>query len=158
MPIAEPKNLLEVLSRLDDRVKGDAERSHRRFERFAVRAEAKLEPIDPDGVYRVPIRAHLRDISRAGIGFLVEANLEPCSLWRAHILVDGLTAGVQPLIVRYCRPIQEGLYLAGGQFVIEPYLMSLLGVPQEHLTSERMCRYDPHDVCEFVAPECIEAN
>ncbi len=153
MSIAEPRDLMAVLKRLEQQrhVTADVE-SQRRFRRFNVRADGLLESLDIAGEPSFPVM--LRDISRGGVGFLADRFLEPTSMWRLRIVRRGIVLGSQPLLVRYCRLIQSDLYIVGGQFVAEPSLMSAAGVSDEDIkANEPWCRYDRTDVSEFVPPE-----
>jgi hypothetical protein len=153
MSIAEPRDLMAVLKRLEQQrhVSADVE-SQRRFRRFNVRADGLLEAVDMSGDKPFPVM--LRDISRGGVGFLSDRFLEPTSMWRIRLVHRGMIMGGQPLLVRYCRLIQSDLYIVGGQFVAEPSLLSAAGVSDEDIkASEPWCRYDRMDVSEFVPPE-----
>ena len=145
-------NLAEVLSMLDERRQEPVEDTKRRFQRFPVRGDAQLEPLDSDAIEHTT-SVLLRDISRGGVGFLSDHTLEPGALYRLRFRVNGNTVGSQPIAVCFCRLVQDGLYMVGGQFVIEPYLMTLVGVEPAELTGESLRRFDPLDVSDFIDPE-----
>ena len=50
MPTAEPKDLMEVLARLEEQRQDPEMEKQRKFRRFIVRGEAKLEPLTKDSL------------------------------------------------------------------------------------------------------------
>ena len=81
MKAAEPKDLMDVLARLEDTRHQPGVEAQRRFRRFTVRGEATLEPMQGPAM-QDPLTVLLRDISRGGAGFLTDRFIEPCSTWR----------------------------------------------------------------------------
>lgn len=156
MSSTEPKDLIDVLSRLEQTRHEPDGPMQRKFRRFVIRGDAKVEPLSPGEMEEV-IRVQLRDISRGGIGFLCDRFLPPCTEWRMHFKAGRHGVGSQAMMIRYCRLVQDGLYLVGGQFVIEPYLMAALGVQEAAMEDEPACHYDQLDVSEFFAPELPES-
>lgn len=121
--------LLDELSRLEDlRDPTKSDKNHRQFRRFVVRATAELHPMSRSRLDSTPVEVHLRDISRYGAGLISHEPLPIDSGWRLTFLQQGYYIGEQPLVVRHCRPVGQGVYLVGGQFVIATGLMALLGV------------------------------
>jgi hypothetical protein len=152
MKIAEPKDLMDVLARLEDVRQHPGVEAQRRYRRFTVRGEATLEPMAGPAL-EDPLTVLLRDISRGGAGFLCDRFIEPCSTWRLRFQAKRQIIGSQPVMVRFCRLVQENLYIVGGQFIVEPYIMESLGVAEEMLDQDEMVRYNQHDVSAFVAPD-----
>lgn len=162
MSMTEPRDLMDVLARLDHSRQEPATHTMRRYKRYSIRGEARLESLDPTCV-DPSITVLLRDVSRAGLGFLVDQFLEPCSMWRVQFRTREFVVGSVAIIVRYCRAVQSDLYLCGGQVVIEPYLLNMLGVEADQARSEELCRFDEHDVTafesgEFVSPDDLFAK
>ncbi len=155
MSVAEPRNLIEVLSRMEYWRQEPAVERNRAFKRFEVRGEATIELAESAG----PSDRHtimLRDISRGGIGFLCPACLDPGTLWRVAFEDHGHRIGTQVVCVRFSRLVQDGLYLVGGQFVVEPYLMLALGVSDAELANDIVDKCKPLDTAQFVPPDDLE--
>ncbi|MBI1370327.1 MAG: hypothetical protein GC162_16960 [Planctomycetes bacterium] len=157
MSTTKPQELMEMLAKLDEHRKDPPVEVQRRYQRFVVRGEAKLEPIDEMELEH-PIPILLRDISRGGVGFLSNQFLEPCTMWRVRFATKDYVIGSQPIIIRFCRAVQSDLYLVGGQAVIEPYILGMLGVPANQLRHEDMCTFSDHDVSNFVPPGKLEED
>lgn len=122
-----PRALLAELNRLEQLRDPNKIRGQRQYQRFVVRGDAKLTPMDPHGGDEsLPVQ--LRDVGRGGVGFVCQEPLEPLSTWRLSFLQRGYVIGQQGLIVRYCQPVAGGVFLVGAQFCIETGLLSLLGV------------------------------
>lgn len=130
----EPRDLMDVLNRLEGWRELPAEDPSRQYRRFMIRGDAYLEPIDAVPLENLkPERVILRDISRAGIGILTERKLSAGSNWRLRFQSEQYQLGSQVIVVRFCRMIQAGLYLVGTQLAFEPVMMHLLGVPSDML-------------------------
>ncbi len=155
MSATEPKDLMDVLAKLEHHRADptpDSPDAQRRFRRFVVRGDALLESMDLS-MTREPLNVLLRDVSQGGVGFLSDQFIEPCTEWRVRFQAQGRIVGSQPVIIRFCRLVQDGLYLIGAQFVIEPYLMAALGVSEQELREQNICSYGNLDVSEFEAPD-----
>ncbi|QNN22933.1 hypothetical protein HED60_11870 [Planctomycetales bacterium ZRK34] len=159
MSITEPRDLMDVLARLDHSRHEPTTKTMRHYKRYSVRGEARLESLDPTCV-DPSITVLLRDVSRAGIGFLVDQILEPGSMWRVQLRTRDFVIGSVAIIVRYCRAVQSDLYLCGGQVVIEPYLLNQLGIPPEQARNEELCNFDKRDTSAFSGNfgECISPD
>lgn len=155
MSMAEPRDLMDVLARLEQASPDHDDPGKRRFKRYSVRHDAKLEAMSEDS-YEEPLTVLLRDISRGGAGFLVDRFLEPSTFWRLRFMAHGHVAGSQPIVLRFCRMVQENLFLAGGQFVLEPYIMHELGVSDTDLQREDVQAYTDEDVSRFLAPDDLD--
>ncbi len=147
-----PMDLTDVLSMLEERRQEPTEGTQRRFKRFPVRGDARLEPVEPESLDR-GCTVLLRDISRGGIGFLCDHAIEPGALFRVQFQADGHEYGAVPITVCFCRLVQDDLYMVGGQFIVEPYIMSMMGVSPAELAGESLGRFDPLDVSDFIDPE-----
>lgn len=152
MSITEPRDLMDVLSRLDQSRQEPTTERLRKYRRYSIRGEARLESLDPTCV-EPTTTVLLRDISRAGVGFLVDHFVDPCSMWRLQFHTREFAIGSIAIIIRYCRAVQSDLYLCGGQVVIEPYLLNMLGVSADEARNEELCQYDPLDTADFVSPD-----
>ncbi len=158
--VAEPKDLLEVLSRMEFWKQEPPEQSKRQFRRFPVRCEALLRDMADPRDEQASITAMIRDISRGGVGFVTEQFIDPGTTWRVEFTSAGTdnphVIGTQPIIVRYCRLVQIGLYLCGGQFVVEPYIMRAVGVSEQDMQGDFLGHFHKQDTAEFKAPEEID--
>ncbi len=155
MTVAEPRDLVELLQRMEFWRQEPPVERQRAFRRFSIRGDASLEPIDTDMVSG-PIGAMLRDISRGGAGFVCEQFLHVGSTWRMTFKKDGFRIGSQPIVVRFCRLVQDGLYLVGAQFTTEPYLIHALGVPTHELASDINDLESGGDANPFVSPQDVQ--
>lgn len=153
MSIADHRDLMNVLSRIEFWREAEPVERRRSFPRFPVRGEATIEPVGRDVAADRPLAVQLRDVSRAGLGFVTDTYLEPGSTWRVGFHHRHLLIGTQAVVVRYCRLIEEGAYLVGGQFVIEPYLMHALGVPLPDVQADAR---DDGQRSGFVGPEDVD--
>lgn len=154
--MTEPKDLMEVLERLERARQEPTNGQHRSYKRHPVRGDARLEPLSEDP-YAETVPILLRDISRGGVGFLSEQQIEPGSLWRIRFQQQGRWIGSQAIAVRHCRLIQSELYLVGGQFVIEPYILQMVGVPERELAREEGDESSGDGEADFLAPEADDA-
>jgi c-di-GMP-binding flagellar brake protein YcgR len=136
MSIVEPRDLIEVLNRLESWREKPEGPERRNARRYPVRGDAWLQPLDPAQQIGPPHKLMLRDISCTGVGFVCEASLAIGSAWRIVLADNGLQLTSQPMIVRFVRVIHEELYLVGAQFVIDPCIMRLLGVPCTELSTD----------------------
>ncbi len=156
MSVAEPRNLIEMLSRMEYWRQEPAVERQRTFKRFEVRGQALLEPIE-NPAHTGHLQVMLRDISRGGVGFVCERFLEPGTVWRIAFEDRGQRVGQQPACVRFCRLVQDGLYLVGAQFVVEPYIMLAAGISATDLASDITESTNPTDTAEYVPPDSLEA-
>lgn len=152
MSIAEPRDLIEVLSRMEYWRQEPPVDRKRAFRRFVVRGEATLEPMQTGQSMNGHVHAMLRDISRGGIGFLADSFLQPGEVWRIRFEQHGHLIGQQPILVKFCRLVQDGMYLTGGQFVIEPALLIGLGVDEGDLHNDTHIANQTLDTAEFLPP------
>lgn len=128
MTQADPYRLLATLDRLETLRDPQHSGRQRQFNRHIVRGDAELHPVDQSALDASPVPITLRDIGGGGLGFICDALLPAGSTWRVCFLMQGFVIGQQTLVVRHCRKIEDGVYLVGGQFCIEPGLMVALGV------------------------------
>ena len=155
MSIAEPRDLIEVLSRLESWRREQEGPEQQTFRRFTIRADASLEPLNAIRTARPPLVVMLRDISCIGVGFLSGEHLERNSFWRLRFYSQNHRVGSQPICVRYCRMVQDGLYLVGGQFVIEPSMMTAVGVDPHQLTADVLTETSDRQPSEFLTPASL---
>lgn len=152
MLAGEPLELLNELDRLK-RLRQPQPDGQRRFRRFPIRADAELHPLDPACPDRAPLEVKLRDISLAGVGFVCQQAVPINSHWRLCLFRRGYAVGSLALLVRHCKQVSSNLYLAGGQFCIEPGLLTLLDVPPSALSEEGKATADPSN---FVSPRDVQ--
>jgi len=156
MSVTEPQELISVLNQMEYWRQEPVKERKRAFKRFTVRGDATIEPVTQCTVQQQPKPVMLRDISRGGIGFVLEQFIEPGSTWRIAFYNRGCKVGTQSLVVRYCRLVQDGLYLVGAQFIVEPYLMVMLGVDERALDDDIADQTKPEDTADFVPPDAID--
>jgi hypothetical protein len=152
MSTMRPRSLLDELDRLES-LRDPAKAGYRQFRRFVVRGEAELHPMNRNRLDPTPLTVQLRDLSRGGMGFLCDQPLEEYSAWRACFLQEGYVVGEQAMVVRHCRPVNDELYLIGGQFVIDTGLMVALGVSPGALEDDQASQEDEtRDDEDFLTP------
>jgi hypothetical protein len=54
--------------------------------------------------------------------------------------------------------VQDGLYLAGGQFIIEPHVMLAVGLCESDLEHDIYDHRAPSDTAQFGSPENVDDN
>jgi hypothetical protein len=132
MSVPHPKQLLEELNKLES-LRDPKKAGNRQFRRFPVRREAEIHPVSRSRLDATPILIHVRDVSRGGIGFVTQTCPEVNSTWRVCFLSHGYVIGGQAALIRHSRTIGEGIYLVGGQFVLDSGLMTLLDIDPAHI-------------------------
>jgi len=153
MSIADHRDLINVLSRIEFWREPEPAERKRSFPRFSVRGEATVEPVGRDVAADQRLPVQLRDISRAGIGLVTDTYIEPGSTWRVGFYHRHLLIGSQVMVVRFCRLIEDNAYLVGGQFVIEPGLMHAVGVPVSALQQDADA---DHEADGFLSPSDLD--
>lgn len=122
-----PHSVLAALADMEQRAKADPSVRERQYARHSLRGEAILQ-VTEDAVELRTVRVQLRDISLTGIGFVSSHPMEPGSVWRVTFVIHNFTLGQHAVMVRHCRRIDDGAYLSGAQFCIEPGLLHAMGV------------------------------
>ena len=146
-----PLTLLNQLKRMEMAASAQAS-EQRQFRRFFCRADAELHPMDTAQVVRTPLEIKIRDISRGGMGFISQTLLAPASCWRACFLHRGCVIAQQSLIIRHCRSVGAGLYLAGAQFCIDTGVLSLVGIDPARISEGN----NPQDDESFLSPQDVD--
>ena len=100
----------------------------RSSQRFVIRGDALLHPMNSRRVTGPPIEIKLRDISRTGAGFVTEKKLEMNSTWRMEFLMAGYGVGTQGIIIRHTSEVSDGMQLCGSAFIIDTAQLALLGI------------------------------
>lgn len=118
------------------------------FSWHVIRGEAVLSPVENRSKAGLMVEAHLRNVSRGGIGFVCREPLEAGSRWRMEFRQSGHAIAEQTIEVRYCREVRSNLYLCGSQFVASAGLLTLLGVPEKDLLAES----ENHESDAFLSP------
>jgi len=129
-----PGKLLAALAQLEQKRDDGNQAAKRSFRRFVIRGEADLHPLDRTRLDDPPIHVHLRDIGRAGVGFITDQKLENDSIWRINFEHRGYPITHETCIVRHVSEVMPGIYLVGTQFCADSGLLVLLGVDPAHLT------------------------
>lgn len=128
MSKSEPQVLLQELQRLEGLRNPQSAQHLRKYERHIVRIDAELLHMDRSSIDQAPVAVLVRDLGRAGVGFVSPVELEVESTWHLAFLRNGYVIGRQGVVIRHCRRIGDNAYLVGGQFCIESGLMTLLGI------------------------------
>lgn len=156
--ITEARALLQELKRLENIRDHSVVQSKRQFERYVVRAEAELHPMDRTQTQHTPIPILLRDLSRGGIGFVTSVPLDVHSNWDVAFIQHGFVIGRQGLTIRHCKRVQDDAFLVGGQFCADSGLLALLGVRPGSLRDAPVIHEDldpSDDDANFLSPEDI---
>ena len=152
--LLDPNDTMDLLNRLDAGRQDPPNGTSRRFKRHIIRGQARIESIDLTDMDEM-ITVTLRDVSRAGVGFVADRFIEPCTMWRMFLTNGSFIAGSIVIIIRFCRAVTSDMYLCGGQTVIEPFLLHQLGVPMDEARHETQCSYSDHDVADFLTPDQV---
>lgn len=131
----QSKSVLSELTRLETRRQEHSGAKQRQFKRFMIRGEAMLVPCDQREAKHQPHQVHMRDVSRGGIGFVSDRELPINSDWHIVFFNHGLEISRQPVVIRHCQSVNNGLFLVGALFCVEAGLLTQLGV-------------NPHDLRE----------
>lgn len=156
MQPGEPHNLVEVLSRLDLTSTRGCVREQRRFDRYPVRQSAILEPLNPIDRNHESLMVNIREMSLVGVGFLSQEPVELNSIWRIRFIDEKVFIGSQPAHVCHTQMVQDGLYMVGAQFAIEPILLQVLGVPAESFLKEQYHQTEGADYSDFLPPDELD--
>lgn len=156
-----PSTFQGVLRKLEAWQNPKVESCERRAKRYPVRCDARL--ISESGnsaADHYEQDAQIRDVSRTGAGLLCCSPVEPGSRWRLQPSIDGIALTGMTAFCRYCRKIEEGVYLVGVGFGIEAAVMIALGVSAGELQRDECGSADELlDECQFVDPrELLEED
>lgn len=155
MSTTRPHVLLGELDRLES-LRDPGRQGLRSFHRFVARGDAELHPMNRNRLDPTPIEIKLRDISRGGLGFICSHPLPAQSFWRVCFLQHGYVVGEQAVVIRHCRQVSEGVYLIGGQFVMDAGLMITLGVPRSAMEEDGAVISEETEGEAFVSPGEVE--
>lgn len=155
MSTSRPHVLLGELDRLES-LRDPGRQGLRTFRRFVIRGDAELHPMNRNRLDPTPIEIKLRDLSRGGLGFICSQPLPERSSWRVTFLQHGYVVGMQALMIRHSRQVSDGVYLVGGQFVIDSGLMITLGIPRSAMEESSAIGPDEADSEEFLSPGEVE--
>ncbi|QNN23297.1 hypothetical protein HED60_13775 [Planctomycetales bacterium ZRK34] len=110
----------------------------RRYDRHTIRGEARIEPLRESDDFVGLKDVYLLDIGRTGVRFLSSEPLTRNSHWRLRIVHRGHALAMVPILVRYVeRQAESGSYHVGAQFMIEPAVLSQLGVSDYDLSRDQ---------------------
>ena len=146
-----PTDLQAALRELESWQSEPPAAGQRRFTRFPARGEAILRPGGAADSARTPI-AHIRDVSRGGVGILTTQPAEPGRFWQLQLRTGKTTIATIPGFCRFCRQVLPGAYLIGIAFGIDAGVLLSLGVSATDL-AERDVREEAQGVKgEFIDP------
>lgn len=148
-----PNTVLEELNRLETVRQQNVNAKQRQFTRYVVRGEAEIVSSEPMNVNHTPLEVHLRDVSRGGVGFISTKELPINSSWHIIFFHHGMEIHRQPVVVRHCQAVGNGLYLVGSLFCVEAGLLAVLGVDTKDLHGHAdVGRDEPTDNASFLPP------
>jgi hypothetical protein len=160
MGAAEAYKTLEELKKIENGSNPEQINSRRQHRRFAIRAQARLEPIGSVFGSKDILEVSLRDISRGGISVICASPIQADTLWNASFLRSGRPFAEQTIFVRHCRQIGADCYLTGAQFVASSALLVQLGVGEEDLDYDERRQTQALSLTEsedaFESPDSIE--
>lgn len=137
-----PHSILNALSRLEGLRDPASAARKRQFRRFVIRGDAELVDISDARMDRPPLRVQLRDVGWGGLGFICTRPLAANSMWRMNFLSHEYQIGTQTILVRHSAPVEQGIYLIGGQFCLDPGMLCLLGVDPSLISAGGMTNDD----------------
>jgi hypothetical protein len=146
----DPGKVLAALNHLEQARIASGVNGQRQFTRFTIRGEAELQNLDPAHRDDPPLPIHLRDVGRAGLGFICQQSLPQGSIWRVSFSLRGHPIAYQTITIRHCSQVHGGVYLVGAQFCADSGLMVLLGVDPARLREDENPQQAEGDC--FIAP------
>ena len=158
MPVTEPCDVAGILHEMECWRQEPFDPEQRNYKRHSVRGDVRIEPIVGDAPVAFDAYCMLRDISRDGAGFVCYQPLPLGSQWRLWFTIRGHNMCAQPVVVRYCKAVQTGVFLVGTQFIVEPWVLCALGVADDDLADEYATKSEDDAFSEFVAPEALRTN
>lgn len=155
------KATLEQLHRIESHSKtSDGGKLRRAFQRFDVRGQAKLRPVQRNLNDHDSVDIQLRDIGRGGLGFVCNHELPLGSIWNVQFVHQGYVIDTRTIQIRFVRELEPGCFVTGTQFIINDGLMALLGVSPAEIDRHDFGDQQDDDESEtlgFAAPEDLDA-
>ena len=158
MPVTEPHDVTGILDQMEYWRQEPSDPQQRNYKRHSVRGDVRIEPLEGDAPVAFDAFCMLRDISRDGLGFVCYQPLPLGSQWRLWFTIRGHNMCAQPVVIRYCKAVQTGVFLVGTQFIIEPWVLCALGVADDDLADEYDIESEDDAFSEFVAPENLQSD
>jgi hypothetical protein len=124
---SRPQSLLDELTKLENLRNPQSQAKRRQFQRYVVRGDAELVNMDRVEINEPHIHVMLRDISRCGMGFLTDSEIEVGSTWRLRLMQRRYVIADAPVVVRHRRAVNS-VYLVGAQICCDNGLLFLMGV------------------------------
>ena len=144
-------NLQAALRRLESWQSEPPAAGQRRFARFPARGEAALWPGAAAEAGRTPM-AHIRDVSRGGVGILSTQPAEPGRFWQLQLRDGKVTIATIPGFCRFCRQVLPGAYLIGVAFGTDASVLLSLGVSATDLAERDASEDEPRVEGDFLDP------
>ncbi len=161
MSVERAKQLVDALTEIEKWRTKPASVRKRRFTRFGIRGSGMLVEVsinaNTERPHTTPVQ--LRDVSRGGVGFLLDRPLRVDCPYRLLFIEQELVIKSLPLFIRYCQQLEKNAYLLGGEFGAEAALLAALGVPIRDIATNDV----PEDSLgaaasgDFVDPDEMEA-
>jgi hypothetical protein len=114
-------------------------------DRYEIRCEARIEPLDEHLQLEAPDSVVVCDIARSGVMLHSSQAIERGSTWRLRLLDGGCVIASLPVVVRYCRG-DEGMFRVGAQLIFEPSVLKQLGVRIDDEFDEEVKDEDAFDI------------
>ena len=104
----------------------------RQFERREVHTHALIEPLGVRPGSHSYTEVEVGDAGRTGVMFRSESEIPVGTSWRMWLVHRGEPFTSTPVVVRHCRPDQDGRFQIGAQFMLEPFFLArLMGITEE---------------------------
>jgi hypothetical protein len=156
MTTRDTKALHEALARLESwQSSPGATNKSRRFARFPARGEAMLFPGEASSRQALAVDAHIRDISRGGIGLLCDRPGKPGEFWQVRLVTGRVGISTVTAYCRFCRPVIDGMYLVGAEFGIDAAVLLALGISSSDLAKQDEPEQLKTEAREFITPEAL---
>ncbi|MCC5827841.1 MAG: hypothetical protein JJU36_00205 [Phycisphaeraceae bacterium] len=133
MSLPKPEQVLRKLEQLESLRDATATNRQRRFARHTVRGEAIVTELHLPPTSGEDSGAALRDVALGGVGFLSTRELPTGSIRRIIFLNHHHVVGSAAIYIRHVRSVEDGLYLVGAQYLLDPGLMLCQGVDPAEL-------------------------
>lgn len=114
----------------------DQSAQNRGADRYEVRLEGWIEPLDERDTQDARVSVTVLDVGRTGVRLACDVPLDRESMWRLRLIEGHHLIAAVPIMARYCKSSDAHGFHIGAQFVIEPYLLHVIGVEPDQLDVE----------------------
>jgi hypothetical protein len=151
-----PRQLQAALQELESWQSSPEANQRRRFVRHPARGLVRLLPTTMTDQPFELVTAHVRDISRGGLGVLSTTEGQSGESWQMQLVHNQTILASLPGYCRHCRPITDGVWLQGLEFGIPASILLALGVDDKaiELEDQKIAQEDL-EADEFVDPSAV---